>query len=155
RAKWAVAQAGKKTAGERPNPTVSVTPSYNTTTAIPSPWLVTASFDIPIETAGKRGYRLAQARHLSESARLSIASVAWTVRSRVRQKLLDLYIAHETEALLKDQQALQSENLRLLESQAKAGAISAFELMQARIASDTSRLALRDAERQSAEARSQ
>src|SRR5205807_5738299 len=38
---------------------------------------------------------------------------------------------------------------------AKAGAISAFELMQARIASDTSRLALRDAERQSAEARSQ
>jgi outer membrane protein TolC len=59
------------------------------------------------------------------------------------------------EKLLKDQQSLQAENLRLVESQAQAGAISAFELTQARIAADTTRLALRDAERQSAEAYAQ
>jgi outer membrane protein TolC len=150
-----VAEAGKKTAGESPNPTVSVSPAYNTTTTIPSPWIVTASLDIPIETAGKRGYRLAQARHLSKAARLNIASAAWAVRSRVRQRLLDLYTAREMEKLLKDQQSLQAENLRLVESQAQAGAISAFELTQARIAADTTRLALRDAERQSAEAYAQ
>jgi outer membrane protein TolC len=155
RAKWAVAEAGKRTAGESPNPTLSVTPAYDTTTAIPSPWIVTASLDIPIETGGKRGYRLAQARHLSKSARLNIASLAWAVRSRLRQRLLDLYTAREMEKLLKDQQSLQAENLRLVEGQAQAGAISAFELTQARIAADTTRLALRDAERQSAEAYAQ
>lgn len=153
RARWAVAVAGKTTAGERPNPTLSVAPAYNTTTAIPSPWLVTANLDVPIETAGKRGYRLAQASQLSEAARLNIASVAWQVRSRVRRRLLDLDAARQTQALLQTQQTLQAENVRLLELQYEAGAISAFERTQARLASDSARLALRDAERQSAEAR--
>ena len=81
RAKWAAASAGKKTAAERPNPTLNVAPAYNTTTLTPSPWLVTATLDIPIETAGKRGYRIAAASQLSEAARLNIASVAWQVRS--------------------------------------------------------------------------
>jgi outer membrane protein, heavy metal efflux system len=155
RAKWALAKAGKLTAAERPNPDLSVAPGYNTTTAIPSPWLVTPTLDIPIETAGKRGYRIAEATHLSEAARLNIAAVAWQVRSRVRRSLLDLYAAGELEALLKAQQALQSENVRLLEQQQAAGAISAFELTQARLAADSTRLALHDAERQRAEARLQ
>lgn len=155
RARWAVSVAGKKTAGERPNPTLSVNPAYDTTTLIPSPWVVTSSLDIPLETAGKRGYRLAQASQLSEAARLNIASVAWTVRSRVRQRLLELYTARETEMLLTEQQSLQGESLRLLEAQYQAGAVSAFEVTQARIAADSSRLALRDIERQSAEARVQ
>lgn len=155
RARWAVAQAGEKIAGERPNPTVSVAPAYDTTTQIPSPWVVTASLDLPIETAGKRGYRLAQATQLSEAARLNVASVAWAVRSRVRQRLLELYTARELEMLLKEQKTIQTENLRLLENQYQAGAVSAFEVTQARIATDSTQLALRDSERQSAEARVQ
>jgi outer membrane protein, heavy metal efflux system len=155
RAKWAVATAGKKTAAERPNPTVNVAPAFDTTTATPSPWIVTATLDIPIETAGKRGYRIAEATHLSEAARLNIAAVAWQVRSRLKKTLLDLYTARETEALLKEQQAIQAENVRLLEHQHAAGAISAFELTTARLAADGTRLALRDAERQHAEAHAQ
>ena len=155
RAKCAVATAGKTTAAERPNPTLSVAPAYNTTTRIPSPWLVTPTLDIPIETAGKRGYRLAQASQLSEAGRRNIATVAWQVRSRVRSSLLGLYSARQTEALLMEQQAIQAENVLLLEYQQRAGAISAFELTQARIAADSTRLALRDAERQNAEALAQ
>lgn len=155
RAKWAVATAGKTTAGERPNPTISVTPAYNTTTTVPSPWIVTPSLDIPIETAGKRGYRIAQAQQLSEVARLNIASVAWQVRSAVRRSLVNLDAARAMEALLREQQKIQTENLRLLEQQLQAGAISPFELTQARVAADSTRLALHDAERQSAEARVQ
>src|SRR6266853_5403102 len=60
RAQWAVAQGGKITAGERPNPTLNLLPGYDTTTAIPSPWLPLGTLDIPIETAGKRKYRIAQ-----------------------------------------------------------------------------------------------
>ncbi len=154
RAKWAGSQAGKKIAAERPNPTLSVAPAFNTTTAIPSPWLVTPSLDIPIETAGKRGYRIAQAAQLSEAARLNLASAAWTVRSRVRQRMVDLYTARGMEALVKEQLSLQK-SLRLTEAQYDAGAISAFELTQARIGTENIRFLLRDAERQNAEARVQ
>jgi hypothetical protein len=53
RAQWASIQAARITAGERPNPTVSVTPGYDS--QIPgnfSPWLVSLNLDVPIETAG-------------------------------------------------------------------------------------------------------
>ena len=155
RAKWAVAQAGRKTAAERPNPTLNVAPAYNTTTSIPSPWIVTATLDIPIETAGKRGYRITEAAQLSEAARWNLAGVAWQVRSRLRRALLELYTATETEALLKEQQTVQAESVRLLEQQYEAGAISAFELTQARIGADSSRLVLWDTERQRAESQAQ
>lgn len=155
RAQWAVTEAGRVTAGERPNPTAAVAPGRNTTTATPSPRIVTAALDLTLETAGKRGYRIAQAVQLAEAARLNIASVAWQVRSRVRSGLLDLYGARESEALLRQQQTIHAENLRILEFQYQEGAISAFELTQARLASDSARLALHDAERRSAEARVQ
>lgn len=155
RAKWATAQAGTRVASERPNPTLSVTPAYNTTTHTPSPWVITPSLDIPIETAGKRGYRIAQATQLSEVARLNIASTAWQVRSRVRRSLVELWTAEETGALLREQTTIQSESIGLLEGQRSAGAVSSFEVTQARIAADASRIALREAERRTAEARVQ
>src|SRR3954468_21383761 len=71
RAQWAVAQGGEKTAGQRPNPTLTVTPTYNFTTFVPSPWDPVGSLDVPIETAGKRKYRRAHAANLSEAARLN------------------------------------------------------------------------------------
>ena len=155
RGRWAVAEAVKITAGGRPNPTLNVTPGYNTTTLTPSPWIPLGFLDIPVETAGKRGYRIAQAVGLSESARLNIASVAWQARSGVRRSLVALHAAQGAEVLLRDQQGLQAENLGLLERQHEAGAVSAFEVSQAGIAADNARLGLRDAERQSAEARVQ
>lgn len=155
RARWALVQAGKTTAAERPNPTASVTPGYNATTRIPSPWLVTPTLDIPIETAGKRGYRMKQAAELSEAARLNIASVAWQVRSHLRRTWVDLYLARETELLLRQQQTTQEQVVRLLEAQLAAGAVSPFEVTQARVALDHTRLALHDAERQRSEAHAQ
>jgi len=154
RAQWNVAKAGQVKAGERPNPTVGISPGYNTTTAIPSPWMVSFNFDLPIETAGKRGYRLAQARHLSEAARLNLASVAWQVRSRVRNRWLDLHAATQKEEGLRRQQAAQETIVKLLQAQFEVGEISAFELTQARIALHNGSLALNEAQRQRAEARS-
>lgn len=155
RAKWTVAAAGKTTAAEHPNPTFGVSPAYNTTTTIPSPWIVTPTLDIPVETAGKRGYRVAQAVQLSEVARLNIASVAWQVRSRLRKSLLALYGAGESEELLKRQEAIQAESVRLLEAQLKAGAVSPFEVTQSRVAFNQTRFTLHDAEKQAATARVQ
>jgi outer membrane protein, heavy metal efflux system len=156
RAQWASAQAAKITAGARPNPTVSVTPGYDS--QIPgnfSPWLVALNLDVPIETAGKRGKRLAQAGHLSEAARWKFVSAAWQTRSRLRAALLNLYAARETESLLTRQEAAQSNVVRLLEGQSVAGAVSDFEVTQARVALDTTRLARQDADGQRRQARVQ
>lgn len=153
RAQWEAAEAGIKTAGGRPNPTVSVTPGYDSQIpGTPSPWIVPVTFDLPIETAGKRKRRIEQAQSLSASARLNIAAAAWQVRAGLRAAMLDLYAARQSESLLARQEAAQSNVTRLLQNQYESGNISAYEVTQARIASDTTRLALQQAHRQSAEA---
>jgi outer membrane protein TolC len=109
--------------------------------------------DIPIETAGKRGYRIAEAQYLSEAARLQIAQTAWGLRHQIREAMLDLYAATETASLLRSRGTIQEDNVKLLEGIFKAGEISANELGQARILRDEAHLALLDAERQQVQAR--
>ena len=153
RAQLAGAKASRITAGERPNPTVSLTPTYDTTTG--PPWILGLNLDIPVETMGKRGYRVAQAIHQSEAARHNLASTAWQVRSRLRKNLLALYAARASEALLQNQERIQSESVRLFEAQLQAGAVSPFEVTQSRVALNQTRFALLDAEKQAATARVQ
>ncbi|MBI4663283.1 MAG: TolC family protein [Verrucomicrobia bacterium] len=153
RARWGTARAGLRTAGQRPNPSVSASPQYNITTLTPSPWIAAVSLDIPMETAGKRGYRIAQARHLSDAAKLSITATAWRVRGKLRRALVDYYSASEQERLLAAQQGAREQNVKLLEAQFAAGAVSPAEVTRERIALDTTRLAAQDAKRQRAESR--
>lgn len=153
RAQVAVAEAGGRTAGQRPNPTLGVTPGYNTSSQGISPWILTFSLDVPIETAGKRGYRVAQAQHLSQAARFNLAGVAWQIRSGVRHALLDLQAASETEAVLHSQAEVLRVLVGLLERQLEAGMVAPLDVTIARVNLDTARLDLEDARRQSAEAR--
>jgi outer membrane protein TolC len=155
RAQWIVAQAGLKTAGARPNPSVSGSPGYDT--QIPdnfSPWLVPVTLDWPIETAGKRGKRIAEAKALSESARWNFVSAAWQIRSGVRASLLDLKIAERRTVLLQQEFAAQTGIVRLLEQRFDAGAISRPELTAAQIALNKTQQDLSDAQSKQAEARS-
>ena len=156
RAHWASVQAAEITAGERPNPSVSVTPGYDS--QIPgnfSPWLVTVDLDVPIETAGKRGKRIAEAGHLSEAAYWDFVAAAWQTRSQVRAALLDLYAARETESLLARQESAQSNVVHLLEGQRAAGAVSDFEVTQARVELEATQLARQDADSRRRQARIQ
>jgi outer membrane protein, heavy metal efflux system len=154
RADWQVAQGGIRTAKGRPNPTVTVTPAYDNGIAnSPSPWMPLIVFDLPLETAGKRARRTEQAEHLSESARLNIATTAWQVRSGVRSSLLDYTAAQERAQLLEKQVGLQREAGARLESQLQAGAVATAEVTAARIAQAKLNADLADARRQRAEAR--
>jgi outer membrane protein TolC len=155
RAQWRVAQAGALTAGARPNPSVSFSPSYDT--QIPgnySPWLIPVTFDIPIETAGKRAKRIAEAEKAAESARWNFVSAAWQIRSGVRASLLDFSLAGRRAELLQKQFAAQTEIVRLLQSRFDAGAISRPELTTAQIALNKTQLDLSDARARRADARS-
>jgi outer membrane protein TolC len=143
RAQWRVAQAGALTAGARPNPSVSFSPGYDT--QIPgnySPWLVPVTFDIPIETAGKRGKRIAEAEKIAESARWNFVMAAWQVRSNVRESLFDFHLAGRRATLLQNQFATQEEIVRQLQQRLDAGAISRPELTTAQIAMNKSQLDL-------------
>jgi outer membrane protein, heavy metal efflux system len=154
RARWGVAAAGRITAGERPNPAVNPLIGYNATSPVSevTPWIPELSLEIPIEVAGKRGYRIAEAKHLSDAARWKVLSVAWDVRSRLRAALLEVYAAGEKEALLAGQAKRQEEIVGLVEIQKEAGEVSAYELTQARVALDAGRLAAIEADRAKEEA---
>ncbi len=154
RAQWAVARGGEKTAAQRPNPTLTVSPAYDTTTKVPSPWVVTATLDVPIETAGKRRYRRAHAAELSDAARWKIASAAWQVRSSVRANLLDFVAAQERQRLLQAQLDLQQRVLEKQQQQVEAGALAGSAVLPARIAVAKAQLDRTDARRQETEARS-
>lgn len=155
RAHYASATAGKLVAAERPNPILSVSPAYNTTTTIPSPWLVTASLDVPIETAGKRGYRIEHALRLSEAARYAIAAAAWQVRVSLRRALVELWAAAGAESLLRDKLEAQKALVAVLEKEFAAGALSRIEVTRERVALAETELAVLDAETRRAQARAQ
>jgi cobalt-zinc-cadmium efflux system outer membrane protein len=148
RARWGVARAGTTTAGQRPNPVLSPSLGYNSTSQLIRPWIPEVALALPIETAGKRGIRISQASTLSEAARLDVLHTAWGVRSRLRRAFVELFRAQELEALLVDLDELQVESLAVLEAQLDVGAISANELTVARIATGRTRLAALEAARE-------
>lgn len=143
RAQLASVRAAEITAGERPNPSVSLTPTYDTTTS--PPWIPGVSFDVPIETAGKRGKRIAQAVFASEAAKWDFVSTEWQVRGKVRAALLNLRSARDNEALLARAELAQSNVVRLLHGQLNAGGVSGYEVTQARVAAENAQLSRQDA----------
>ncbi|MCI0540427.1 MAG: TolC family protein [Verrucomicrobiales bacterium] len=135
RAQWAVARAAMRSAGARPNPTVSVKPEYNVSAASGiSPWAPGLSFDVPIETAGKRRHRVARASHVAEAARLEVLSQAWQVRSQVRRALADYAAIRTRLTLLQKRVELQEQIIAILEQRLAAGAVSANEVATTRVA---------------------
>jgi outer membrane protein TolC len=151
RVHWEVTKAGIITAGEYPNPSIGFTPQVVTNSS--PPWVFTSTTDIPIVTAGKIGYRKAQAKRLAETARMSMVNTAWQVRSRVRSALLSLYAATQTEDILREQRDVQEANVSLLEQRLANGEVSQPEVTLAHIALNQTRLSLHDAQQRMAEAR--
>ena len=153
RAQWRISQAEIKTAGGRPNPTLSLLPAYNFTPMGLNPWLPGLTLDIPIETAGKRGHRIARAEHLSDAARLNILSAAWRVRSDVRSSLVDFINLNRRASLLEQQLSSQQRWNELLAQRIKAGELAGSDASLATLTLERTRLDLLDAQRLRAEAR--
>ena len=154
RAKLATAQAAVITAGARPNPTVGFS-ATNISRLLggASPWTNGFTLDVPIETAGKRGQRIAQAQALVNAAALNLSTAERNVASRVCRSLFALYAAEQREELLGRQQTDQEETVKLFDARIAAGEISRVESLQARLQFNQSRLLTREAQKQKAEAR--
>jgi len=154
RAKLTAAKAAEETAGARPNPALALSPTYDTT-AEPgiSPWTLGFTFDIPIETAGKRGYRIAQAQHLANAARLQVANAAWQVRSQVRISLVQLHSAERAAEILTRQLETQREAVLLLQRRLDIGEASVADVQLVRVAAANAALQLRETQKETAQAR--
>ena len=131
RAKGYEAEAAKTSAGERPNPSIAFSPGYNTSTpsGVVSPWILGLTLDFPIETFGKRGYRMSEAQHLSDAAKLAIAGTAWDVRTNLKKAMIALWQAKERELLAKEKSEAMDELVRISSARFKAGDIDKNELI--------------------------
>ena len=145
RARLAGAEAAMVTAGARPNPIFDLSPG------VPSPYLLTLDFAMPIETKGKRGYRIRSARNLDEAARFDLADSAWKVHSGVRRGLLDHLLASRSLELFHSEEQTRTEQVRLLQERFVAGDIPRPELDLARIELSKTHLSISAAEGRVAE----
>jgi len=147
RARVTSTEAAIVTAGARPNPTITLTPG------VPSPYLLGFDLQVPIETAGKRAYRLEEARNLSEAAKLDLAETAWKVWSGVRRALLDHFTALRDLALLRSQEETRTQQVTLLRQRLQVGDIARSELEASRFALLQTQIAIHAAEARLAETR--
>lgn len=142
------ARAAVVTAGQIPNPTLSL--GLDT-----SPITLSPTVDFLIETFGKRGYRVDQAQALADSARRDVVTGAWQVRAHVRAALLSLWAAQQRRELQQRRLMLQDELVQLLERRLMEGEASSVDVTRERVNRNQFNLALRDAERQIADAQTQ
>jgi cobalt-zinc-cadmium efflux system outer membrane protein len=156
RARIAESAAGEMTAGERPNPTVSFAPQYslNSNQGM-SPWVLGFSWDIPIETAGKRKHRINQAKELTAAAHFALGETAWKIRGDLRSNLVEYYAADLDSQYLRTELNLRSNLVTRLDKQLEAGESSRVELNVARAELIAFSIALTKAETHLADARSQ
>jgi outer membrane protein TolC len=129
-AKLNVARAAIITAGQRPNPIVGIGPAY-TASAAPAfaPWAIgAAELNFPIETAGKRGCRIAQADHLAGAAAFGVGQATWQVRSAIRNALVNHLLAQREYSLAVSYQSASERAVQLLQERLRAGAASAPEV---------------------------
>ncbi len=156
RAKLGIAKAQVITAGMRPNPSLGFSAQQNTVEPRGvEPWGLFWKLGIPIETAGKRGYRMMEAKHLSDSARFDLASSTWKVYSRVRSSMVNLYAAETEEDILQKQVLSQRAMVRLLQSRFQSGEISLPEVTRTQIALQNALVALSDVQGRENQARTE
>lgn len=153
RAAYGISRAGMITAAARPNPSVSLGVQHASPSESKSPWTLGFNFDVPVEMAGKRGYRVRRARALAESDRLAISALAWQVRSRLRSAVVDFANTTADVALLEKQEEIQRDLVEILQKRLSFGEGSLLEATQARISAAQTALQLRDAQRRRGEAR--
>ena len=145
RAQYQTARAAVGTAGERPNPTIALSPQIVTpyTSWIAGTYGV--DFDWTFETAGKRGRRIDVAREQVHAAGARVIDATWKVRAAVRKALLDLWAAERRRELLEGAVKKQAELLQRIDERIKAGAASVLETAQPRLLAAQLRLQSSDA----------
>jgi cobalt-zinc-cadmium efflux system outer membrane protein len=124
RARRAVAQAGVRIAGQRPNPTGSVSVSRDAPHE-------GALVDQPVEIGPKRGRRIEVAKQEGALTETEIAAVEKNVRHRVRDAYFTLAHARGASARQADVLKLAQRLLDIAQARFQAGDVAQLEVTQA------------------------
>ena len=151
RAEWNTARAALRTAAERPNPSATADVEHKATGGNGDPWVTTLSLDIPFETAGKRGARVAQAKALTAAAAADVDQAVWNVRARAANAAVDLATSQKLAELRRSEVALREEIVAMLEKRLTAGEAAQPDVTRVRVDDRASRLLLREEEGRAAE----
>jgi outer membrane protein, heavy metal efflux system len=155
RAQAAGADAATITAAQRPNPSLTLTPTWVRNLAGTAVPLVAASvFSIPLETAGKRDYRMDRAAQSATAARWRVVDTAWQLRGRLRQALLEVHAAQEIARVQQRELTIQRELTQRLEQQRLVGEIAQFDVSRARLILNQTELLLSSTHKREAESHS-
>jgi outer membrane protein, heavy metal efflux system len=131
-----------------PNPTVHAGPQYREASSPNfAPWGIGSfSLDLPLETAGKRGYRMSEAERLVDAAELAAGATAWTVHSRIRAALLQYLIDTRQTDLVRQNENALAQTAALFAQRLKSGEGSRSELDLALATLQSARLKTAQAE---------
>ena len=138
RATLDLVMAGRRTARERPNPTVTLLTEYanegNQLTEFASQhggaplWLWGLTPDIPLDVGTKRTARIAVADLSAQQARYDFMEVIWKERSGLRGAVLDVLMTGREVALLETVHADRQAQLDMARRRLEAGASSRGDL---------------------------
>lgn len=150
------AEAGRRVAGLRPNPSIDVevenvigSGGYNGFSSAET----TLSMGLPLELGGKRGARIAVADTQTARARLGIAIAQADIRMRVTQAYNDAVASERRLVILRAQTGIAQEVLRGAAVRVRAGRASPIEEQRADLARINGQTAMEQAERKAVLAR--
>src|SRR5262245_20440128 len=118
-----VGTAAERVAGLLPNPTLTLDPAFFATNFLddPSPWVLATALSFPIETAGKRQIRVAQAQADTEARRWRLAETLWQARSELRRAVVVRAVALQNVALSEREVGFSESYLDFIETQIRFG----------------------------------
>lgn len=129
-----VAEAGRRVAGLRPNPTLNAdvenvigTGPYRGIDEAET----TIGFALPLELGGKRSARIGVANAQTARARIDVVVAAADLRLKVTQSYVEAVTAERRLAIAQDQVRITTENLRIARDRVEAGANSPIDEQRA------------------------
>ncbi len=136
-----MAQGGLQNAAALPNPTLSLTPTYNATKLMPSPWKAGPILSFLVTSLAARPAEMQAAKAHLAAAREALPIAAWLVRSQVRTAMLNLWTTEKSQALDVKSQALAQQSVALITARVNAGQMSEVNENTAILAADQSVMA--------------
>ena len=150
------AEAQRRAAGLRPNPSIDVeaenvigTGSYSGLSSAET----TVGMSLPLELGGKRSARIGVADAQTARARLEVVTAQADLRLKVTQAFVEAAAAERRLGIARDQRDIASEGLRGARLRVRAGRASPLEEQRADVQRINAETALAQAERSAALAR--
>ena len=133
RAEIAHLQSGS--AAQAPSWSGSLKPGYHSRTLPDNngPWTLGLELEIPLVGQGKRAARAERSAFLADAADLDVANAAWIVRSRVRDRYLEVQASGDAMQSLDAQLMARKDMLGLVNRRVEAGMLSARDLGAERV----------------------